>query len=864
MNNERVTYDILPHTIFLTIGPSGCGKTYFCKNHLIPKLEQLSPIKNREKVSINYISSDDIRRVLLGNDLGRNHDGMMAVSKMAFEMLYKHVDAASSFPVNSEFIIVDTKGTNENFRKEILDIAEKNHYNVVALLFNYKKFEEYHLHVPFSRLMQKDVTKMREISASSLKKNKVVRQCIQIKENNFEKSFPELSFSMHEKLQECFVNNEQEALVISDVHGCYDEFVELLDKSDIKVENHKIVENKHNKLLIVNGDYIDKGPKIFDMIEFCYQNSDSIKITVGNHENRLYKELTQGLEHISEPWFNTFDIITDEYKEKFIKVFENTLPFVMNDKFIATHSPCNAMYLGKIDSRSCARQRYFMQQDMRESLQEEFDEQMNLFDRDIGNIYHIFGHVQTSTPGIHINNRILIDGACVIGGRLVSAEVGRDRKLYIKSVASHQNKEDELFVIKPYRKSEDVNEEVNIDDMTDSEKARLNHMLNDKVNFISGTMSPCDKMNDKLESIESAIEYFKSHNVFKVCMQPKYMGSRCNMYLFENNDDCYCVSRNGYKIKIENLEPIYEKMRDRLKQYKNDFFDKVRLVILDGELMPWSALGQGLINDFKLVYDNVSKENEFLKETNFEKHYNELLNKMKESTFLEDKNSMSKKELIAKIGDSNYSSFNTIYEYHGHIDEDKKQELADSYNEQLHIYGSKGEIDYKPFAVLKIVMKDDKEVCYYLDKTFDMTNEKMFNILNEDQCNLYDLTKESDINDCIEKFKYYTEQKKFEGIVMKPNDLHVKHVVPYMKVRNPNYLSIVYGYDYQNPFKSNKLYERKSIKKKLDMSWKEWHCGLKMLAIHYNDISESNNAMKRLFAKFIMDEKRAESFDPRL
>ena len=48
------------------------------------------------------------------------------------------------------------------------------------------------------------------------------------------------------------------------------------------------------------------------------------------------------------------------------------------------------------------------------------------------------------------------------------------------------------------------------------------------------------------------------------------------------------------------------------------------------------------------------------------------------------------------------------------------------------------------------------------------------------------------------------------------------------------------------------------------MSWKEWHCGLKMLAVHYNDICESNNAMKRLFAKFIMDEKQAESFDPRL
>ena len=146
---DKVTYDIIPHTIFLTVGPSGCGKTYFCKNILIPQLEKLSPQVNRNKVSINYVSSDDIRRNLLGQpDLDKNHYGMLTASKPAFDLLYAQVDAATTFPVNSEFVIVDTKGTNENFRKKIFDIAYKTLNQT-----NEEKFLE-----PLYELVQQGIT----------------------------------------------------------------------------------------------------------------------------------------------------------------------------------------------------------------------------------------------------------------------------------------------------------------------------------------------------------------------------------------------------------------------------------------------------------------------------------------------------------------------------------------------------------------------------------------------------------------------------------------------------------------------------------------------------------------------------------
>ena len=36
-------------------------------------------------------------------------------------------------------------------------------------------------------------------------------------------------------------------------------------------------------------------------------------------------------------------------------------------------------------------------------------------------------------------------------------------------------------------------------------------------------------------------------------------------------------------------------------------------------------------------------------------------------------------------------------------------------------------------------------------------------------------------------------------------------IVPYMKVRNPSYLAIIYGYDYRFPHKYTKLMKQKNI-----------------------------------------------------
>ena len=127
------------HTIIMLVGPSGSGKSAFAKNVLIPGLEKpIDPTKNF-KPNVQYISSDNIRRELLGFQADKFDSIMTESSDQAFKLLFTKLDMVTSYPVNAEFIIVDTTGLSEPFRNQVLDVAEKNNYNIDAIIFDYKK-----------------------------------------------------------------------------------------------------------------------------------------------------------------------------------------------------------------------------------------------------------------------------------------------------------------------------------------------------------------------------------------------------------------------------------------------------------------------------------------------------------------------------------------------------------------------------------------------------------------------------------------------------------------------------------------------------------------------------------------------------
>ncbi len=81
---------------------------------------------------------------------------------------------------------------------------------------------------------------------------------------NLKNNYMEISYS------------SERTIIIGDIHGCFDELMNLLDKINFNT----------NDLLLTVGDMIDRGPKTYDVVKF-FMNTKNAVSCLGNHERRL-------------------------------------------------------------------------------------------------------------------------------------------------------------------------------------------------------------------------------------------------------------------------------------------------------------------------------------------------------------------------------------------------------------------------------------------------------------------------------------------------------------------------------------------------------------------------------------------------
>ena len=73
---------------------------------------------------------------------------------------------------------------------------------------------------------------------------------------------------------------------ISDIHGCYDEFTELLRKIDFSSDD----------TLYVLGDAIDRGPESIKCLRYI-MGASNIHLLMGNHEQMMFDALAEAKEY---------------------------------------------------------------------------------------------------------------------------------------------------------------------------------------------------------------------------------------------------------------------------------------------------------------------------------------------------------------------------------------------------------------------------------------------------------------------------------------------------------------------------------------------------------------------------------------
>lgn len=845
-------------SVIMMIGPSGCGKSHFIREKLVPALKGMVPNAN-----IQVLSSDDYRREILGKNLDKADDLMSYASEGAFKIMQAKFEAITTWPVSADFIILDATFMGEKSRQQFVDLTRNANYSLTAVCFDFADRDEFFKYTDpkHAWLVGNHLKRFRQEVLGEIKR-KDFDFFYKIKSKDAElvmekdPTYDTMALSILPQFSRYFI--------VGDIHACYDDFKALLVSAGFTVEDD-IIKGNDDTLIVLAGDIADKGPQINELISFIHANQNRIKTIIGNHDHSMIKFITNNVNHKANDerkakYFDSFAKLTDESKEKFMSIMKGSSYFFLHPHFVVTHAPCANKRIGKMDQRSLKDQgncsygwrREFDSDEafiegIKKSIHWVFDEAKKY------DPYHFFGHIAVAEATV-FGNKVFLDTGCAYGNRLTGVFFNaHNRTISFKWVQSTTPKDEANGDIANFKivKKKDLFQSLEMEDKFDVVRLARN-----KVNFISGTMSPCDKnlKNRTLEDMNEAFEYFKSAGVGRVMLQKKYMGSRANMYLFPNDiDRSYMVSRNGFVIKKLELKPLYEKMVKRFNVQGKDL-----LFIIDGELMPWSAMGRGLIDShFKTTGIGLATEADLLEKTGFEAALARMEEKFTASGFKEMKNSQKKKDLMETMGEGNYRLMSSFDGFKW-LPLEQQKSAIETYNKQMEIYGSEGELEFKPFALLKMVALDGSEELF-----FDQPQKAVFDMVSSDE-SLIVSTDDAGL-DLAKSWFQARVSEGIEGVVVKPADkVYITGVAPYMKVRNPNYLTIIYGYDYKTEPKFTKMLEDKSIRNKLKTSIREFEIGKAMLEVPYRDISESNVKYLDLCAEMVAEEKREKTFDPRL
>ncbi|MBX8938165.1 metallophosphoesterase [Enterococcus gilvus] len=843
------------HTIFLLIGPTESGKTTFAKEVLMPQLAFQEEQKNFQ-ANIHHLSSDDIRRELLGRDYDKYAASMLEASGAAFPYLKTKLDFLTSYPINAEFVIIDTIGLAEDFRQEVKAIADKNHYRVEAVVFDYPR-DDFYASERSKVLITKHVDRLkREVLPKLAKEDYAAVHRIKQKE------FKEISVEVENKEDylATLLSNQQDYVVIGDVHESLAELKKIVSKLGYRVNGEEMTVSAEKPFsLILLGDWIDKGNRTTETIEFLYRNQQYFQLVLGNHENFVYRylkgEIKGAAQETIDQHFTSINYLKKEPATlaKFNHLVEQSQPFLRRigdekQSFIVTHAPCQQQYLGKMDSVSLRKQRNF-----RLNREKPFQEQLQwLEEESMYNLpVHVFGHIAAQNI-YRIKNKYGIDTGAAYGNKLSAIKLfGKGNALL--SVSSDQVKSEELPILFSRPKLQSWEK------LSDKERKRLFQLVKNKVQYLSGTMAPAaaNIEQNNLESLSEALNYYRQQGVQQVVLEPKYMGSRANIYLFDKLEDCYAISRKGYKIHVPEIEGVFSALQAQFSDYMKA--EKIRMLLLDGELLPWRALGENLINlEYLPVAKGIEIEVNFLKDSKFSELFEQMADQIAASEFQTDSYHLSKKQLAKKYGDHQTRQFRQWLKAAPHqVPLSEQAKALELYKQQIELYGKEEPLSFKAFDLLKVVYQNNEELIV------DQPTSEIYPFLNKDDYLLLDLHSENAQQQAQAYFDQMTLQQQMEGIVIKPEQQQ-KNVAPFLKVRNESYLTLIYGFTYNSPHQYQKLIKGKNIFHKLRTSIKEYELAQELLKIPAAQLTNENNDYLNLLANLLFEMDKEVGLDPRL
>lgn len=216
--------------------------------------------------------------------------------------------------------------------------------------------------------------------------------------------------------------------IIGDIHGCYDELIQLTKKLGYDWSTGLPVHPKKRKLAFL-GDLTDRGPKSLAVIELVWKlviERKSAYYSPGNHCNKLYRyflgrnvQITHGLETTVEEYENCTEEKKERIRQMIIELYEqNPLYQILdNGKLIIAHAGIREDYIGKYHDKV---KTFVLYGDITGKKHPDGSPvRLDWAKHYKGKRTIVYGHTPVRNVRI-MNNTYNIDTGCVFGGKLTS------------------------------------------------------------------------------------------------------------------------------------------------------------------------------------------------------------------------------------------------------------------------------------------------------------------------------------------------------------------------------------------------------------------------------------------------------------
>ena len=846
-------------SLVILIGASGSGKSTFAQKHFKP----------------TEILSSDFCRGLVSDD-----ENDQSASNDAFDVL--HYIAAKRLAAG-KLTVIDATNVQPDARKSLHALAREYHYLTVAIVLNIspKLCHERNESRPDrnfkSHVVRRQTSQLRR-SLRALKREGF-RNYVYVFSN------PEDVEAAQIERQSLWTNRKDETGpfdIIGDIHGCYDELVELLAELGyeitVKEDGTPVVNSPQGRKAIFVGDYVDRGPKVVEVMRLVMEmHKAGISICVpGNHDAKLARALrgknvnpTHGLaESLSQ-----LENESPEFKTHIAEFIEGLVSHYVldNGKLVVAHAGMKEEFQG----RASGRVREFALYGETTGETDEFGLpiRLNWAEEYRGGAAVVYGHTPVAEPQ-WINRTINIDTGCVFGGNLSALRYPEKEIISVPARQTYYEPAKPLLDESDKQASLENQRDEGILDINDVIgrrviSTRLNHNVTireeNTINalevisrfaidpkwliYLPPTMSPTEttKIPNLLEHPAEGFAYYRNQGVFQVVWQEKHMGSRAIVIVcqdpevakkrFSISDDTLgvCYTRTGRPFFDDTL--MEAELLTQVKQAadKAGYWETLNTdwLCLDCELMPWSVKAQELLRQ---QYAPVG--------TSARVAVGDVLGSLEAA----EKRGVQVNDLLEDYQQRAVAVTEYVKAYQQYCWE--VQSITDIKLAPFHLLATEGTLYF------------DKDHLWHIEMLSKLCNSVEDNLLFATSYGTVDLTDQESETKAIQQWEELTAQGG-EGIVIKPLDFIVKGkrgiVQPAVKCRGREYLRIIYGPEYTLPDNLERLRSR-GLSHKRSLAIREFALGVEGLErfVHREPLSKVHECVFGVLAL------ESETVDPRL